>query len=87
MSYEVKIRSAAQKDLDTIVGQEYAAVAKAISGLEENPRPPKVKKLAESGLWRVRVKKYRVIYTINDTAKEIIVVRVARRSEDTYKKL
>ena len=87
MSYEVKIRSAAQKDLDTIIGQEYAAVVKAISGLEGNPRPPKVKKLAESGLWRVRIKNYRVIYAINDTAKEIIVVRVARRSEDTYKKL
>jgi len=87
LSYEVKIRSAAQKDLDTLTGKEYQAVAEAISALEETPRPPKVKKLAESGLWRVRVKKYRVIYAINDTAKEIIVVRVARRSEDTYNKL
>lgn len=87
MSYEVKIRSAAQKDLDALSGQEYEAVAKAISALEENPRPPKVKKLAESGLWRVRVKKCRVVYAINDITKEIIIVRVARRSEDTYKGL
>jgi mRNA interferase RelE/StbE len=87
VSYEVKIRSAPQKDLDALTGKEYLAVAKAISALEENPRPAKVKKLAESGLWRVRVKKFRVVYAINDTTKEIIVVRVARRSEDTYKGL
>lgn len=87
MSYKVKIRSAAQKDMNALIGQEYEAVAKAISALEKNPRPPRVKKLAESGLWRVRVKKCRVVYAINDSAGEIIVVRVARRSEDTYKRL
>jgi mRNA interferase RelE/StbE len=87
VSYKVKIRSAAQKDLDTFTGEEYRAVAEAISALEEIPRPTKVKKLAGSDLWRVRVKKCRVIYAINDTAREIIVVRVARRSEDTYKGL
>ena len=87
MSYEVKIRSAAQKDLDTLTGKEYRDVAEAISALEETPRPPKVKKLVDSGLWRVRVKKCRVIYAINDTAKEVIIVRVAMRSEDTYKGL
>ena len=87
MSYEVKIRSAAQKDLDTFTGKEYLAVAEAISALEETPRPPKAKKLADSGLLRVRVKKCRVIYAVNDSAKEIVVVRIARRSEDTYKGL
>ena len=87
MGYEVKIRSAAQKGLDSLTGKEYLLVAEAISALEETPRPPKVKKLADSDLWRVRVKKCRVIYAINDTAKEIIVVRVARRSEDTYKEI
>lgn len=87
MSYDVKIRGAAQKDLDTLTGKEYQAVAGAISALAENPRPPKVKKLAESGLWRVRVNKCRVVYAVDDTAREIIVVRVARRSEDTYKDL
>ena len=87
MRYNIEIRSAAQKDLDTFTGKEYQAVAEAISALEETPRPPQVKKLVDSGLWRVRVKKCRVIYAINDTAKEIIVVRVARRSEDTYKGL
>lgn len=50
MSYEVKLRLSAQKDLNALAGQEYEAVVKAISSLEENPRPPKVKKLADSEL-------------------------------------
>jgi len=87
VSYAVKLRSTAQKDLDALTGQEYESVARAISNLEKNPRPTKVKKLAESGLWRIRVKKCRLVYAINDTTKVIIVVRVARRREDTYKRL
>lgn len=87
MSYQVCLRSSAQKDLDAVIGREYAAIARAISALEKNPRPLKVKKLAESGLWRVRVKQYRIIFAIDDKAMQVIIVRVARRSEDTYKGL
>ena len=87
MSYEVRLRQAAQKELDGLTGQDYEAVAKAISALEQNPRPPKVKKLAESGLWRIRVGHYRIVYAIQDEEQLVIVVRVARRKEATYKGL
>ncbi len=87
MNYEVRLRNSAQKQLDGIRGKEYGKIAEAISSLDENPRPSKGKKLAESGLWCVRVGKYRVIYSIDDKAKVIIVVRVAKRSKDTYKGL
>ena len=50
MSYKVELRHAAQKELGALFGQDYEAVAKAISALEQEPRPPRVKKLAESGL-------------------------------------
>ncbi len=55
-------------------------VAQAISALEENPRPPRVKKLAERGLWRVRVGLYRVVYAIDDGARGVTIVRIARRA-------
>ena len=85
MSYEVRLRRAAQKELDSLSPKDYRAVARVIDSLESNPRPPRVKKLADSGLWRVRLGKYRVVYAIDDTNKLVIVVRVARRREDTYK--
>ena len=87
MSYQVKLRRVAQKQLDGLVGRDYQAVARAISALEQEPRPPRVKKLAESGLWRIRVGRYRVVYTVNDKEHLVIVVRVAGRTEDTYKRL
>lgn len=87
MSYKVELRRAACKELDALLGQDYEAVAKAISALEQEPRPPRVKKLAESGLWRIRVGQYRIVYAINDEAQLVTLVRVARRREDTYKRL
>ena len=87
MSYKVELRRAAYKELDALLGQDYEAVAKAISALEQEPRPPRVKKLAESGLWRIRVGQYRIVYAINDEAQLVTLVRVARRREDTYKRL
>ena len=87
MSYLVNLRRAAQKQLDNLATHDYEVVAKAISALEQEPRPSRVKKLAESGLWRMRVGQYRVVYNIDDEELQVIVVRVARRTEDTYKRL
>ena len=87
MNYQVKLRRAARKQLDKLVGQDYQAVAGAISALEQKPRPRGVKKLAESGLWRIRVGQCRVVYNIDDEEHLVIVARVARRMEDAYKRL
>lgn len=87
MSYEVRLRRAAHKKLDDIPDRDYEAIAKAISILKDNPRPPRVKKLADSGLWRLRVGQYRIIYSIEDGPLLVTIARIARRKEDTYKGL
>jgi mRNA interferase RelE/StbE len=87
VNYEIRLRWPAQKELDAFSGRDYKMLASAISGLEQNPRPPKVKKLADSGLWRVRLRRYRIVYAIDDENKLVTIVRVARRKEGTYKGL
>ena len=87
MSYQIRLRRAAQKQLDRLDPEDYETVARAISALEQEPRPAKVKKLAESGLWRIRAGHYRVVYAIDDKESLVTVVRLARRAEDTYKRL
>ncbi|MDO8491551.1 MAG: type II toxin-antitoxin system RelE/ParE family toxin [Dehalococcoidia bacterium] len=87
MPYEVKLRRSAQKSLDDLTQRDYEKVAKAIDALTENPRPTKVKKLADIGLWRVRAGQHRIVYVIDDGARLVTIVRVARRKEDTYKGL
>ncbi|MGB8707965.1 MAG: type II toxin-antitoxin system RelE/ParE family toxin [Dehalococcoidia bacterium] len=87
MSYKIELRHVAQKQLDELPERVYKAVAEIISSLAQKPRPLRVKKLADSGLWRIRVKKYRVVYAIDDEAQMVTIVRIARRREDTYKSL
>lgn len=87
MGYEIRLRRVVQKGLDALHQRDYEIVAKVISTLEENPRPHRVKKLADSGLWRIRVGKYRIVYAIDDKTKVVTLVRLARRKEDTYKGL
>jgi len=88
VSYQVRLRRGAQKELDKLIGRDYEIIAEAISTLEQEPRPRGVKKLAESGLWRIRVGHYyRVVYAIDDKENQVTVVRVVSRTEDTYKRL
>jgi mRNA interferase RelE/StbE len=87
VSYKIELRHVAQKQLDELPEREYKAIAEIISSLAQKPRPLRVKKLADSGLWRIRVKKYRVVYAIDDEAQMVTIVRIARRREDTYKSL
>jgi len=87
VGYRVLLRRAVQRQLDRIPAEDYTAVARVITALGKEPRPRGVKKLSESGLWRVRVGRYRVVYSIDDEERLIILVRVARRAEDTYRRL
>jgi len=87
MSCEIIVRHAARKQLDASSDRNYQQAARAISSLVQNPRPLRVKKLADSGLWRVRVGHSRVVYAIDDGASTVTIVRLARRREDTYRGL
>lgn len=81
------MRPAAQKQVLSLPREGQAEVAQSIDRLGTAPRPSRVKKLADSGLWRVRVGQYRIVYAVDDEARMVTIVRVARRREDTYKGL
>jgi len=87
MAYEILLRQSAQKELDAFDRADYTRIARVLSGLETNPRPPRARKLFDSSLWRVRNGSLRVIYAIDDDHKKVIIVRITRRAEDTYKGL
>jgi mRNA interferase RelE/StbE len=61
----------------------------AILALAEDPRPVGCKpvKDAPQGTYRVRVGDYRVVYTVLDSDKVIVVARVRKRDESTYREL
>ena len=64
-----------------------ASLRGPILALALDPRPAAARKLAETDFWRLRVGKLRVVYAIDDANALVIVLRVARRSESTYRRL
>ena len=52
--------------------------------LEENPRHKNVKKLADKEGYRLRVGDYRVLFSIDDQTRDILVYQIKQR-KDAYR--
>jgi mRNA interferase RelE/StbE len=85
--YRISILPGAQKQILSLTGAERSRVVRIVDGLAENPRPTGCKKLKGTELWRVRVGHLRIIYSISDKELKILIVKVGKRQEDTYKDL
>jgi mRNA-degrading endonuclease RelE of RelBE toxin-antitoxin system len=44
-------------------------------------------KLEGTGFWRVRVGDLRLVYLVDDRRRRVVVLRVAKRAERTYRGL
>ncbi|MCK4315404.1 MAG: type II toxin-antitoxin system RelE/ParE family toxin [Anaerolineae bacterium] len=89
MPYQIEVRRKARKALVRLRGQDQARIEAKIDALADDPRPPGCEpvKAATRGTYRVRVGDYRVIYTVLDDEQVVVVARVIRRGERTYKGL
>jgi mRNA interferase RelE/StbE len=59
-----------------------------IGKLATNPRPPGCVKLSgPDALYRVRIGDYRLIYEIQDERLVVVIVRVGKRDEGSYRNL
>ena len=83
--YRVRFRSrSARRELDGLDDESYLRIAAAIYQLRENPRPAGLKKLTSHQDYRIRIGDYRVVYTVDDKAKEVRIQTVRKRDERTY---
>lgn len=83
--YSIRFLSArVERELQRLPPQDKARTVLRLRQLEQDPRPPGVAALA-SNVYRVRVGRYRVLYRVDDEAQEVVVARIARRSEATYR--
>ena len=81
MGYSLRIKKSTLKELQGLEKTARVRIVEAIDKLAENPHVGKVLKGELSGLRRIRVVNYRVIYEINEGAVLILVLRVAHRKE------
>jgi mRNA interferase RelE/StbE len=75
-----------ERELRRIHSPDRARLAEAVQALADDPRPPGVVRL-EPDVYRLRVGDYRVIYKVLDEERIILIGRLVRRSESTYRDL
>lgn len=87
MTYRLEIERRAQKALARLPWRDQARIVAAIEALAEDPRPVGCLPVgaAPKGTYRIRAGDYQVIYVALDNERVIIVARVAKRSESTYR--
>ena len=73
--YEVLLRRAAQRGLNNLPVKDFQMVTDAIEALRDDPRPV-VHRLANSGLWRLRVGQYRLVCAIDDEAELVTILAI-----------
>jgi mRNA interferase RelE/StbE len=83
--YKLEIKKSARKELDNLPDQIFLKIDKAIGSLKENPFPhPQARKLKGEDACRLRVGDYRVIYSVNEKHKTVIIFCVRHR-RDAYR--
>ena len=85
MTYQVRIERAAGKAFDGLPPVTKQRIAAAIDNLADNPRCFGVIKLADTDNgYRLRVGRYRIVFSIDDAAALVSIVRIATR-QGVYK--
>jgi len=89
VTYRVEVSRRAQKAIAGPPRKDQARLLVVLKNLAEDPRPSGCRPIkdAPKGTYRVRVGSYRVIYTVVDADQVVVVARVAKRDESTYRGL
>lgn len=98
MEYDVvfpseRVERLFQNALEKIPADYRAAIVAAVRSLKRNPRPlgKRTKKLTGELIvsrftadYRLRIGPYRVLYDVDDQRKKVVLLKLAKRNEQTY---
>ncbi|MCK6479669.1 MAG: type II toxin-antitoxin system RelE/ParE family toxin [Planctomycetes bacterium] len=86
MPREVRFKPSGLRDFQDLPGPMRAKVGKRLDALCVDPRPPGVKELeGGEGLLRLRVGDWRIVCSVDDGARVVMVVKVGHRG-DVYRR-
>ena len=85
-SYSVLIKPSAAREIEAVDRKkDRQRIVASICALAEEPRPVGCEKLAgQDDRYRIRVGRFRIVYSIDDAEVVVLVVRVADR-KDVYR--
>ena len=76
MSYDLRVKPSAVKELKALQPVDRRQVVGRIQALAEDPRPRGCEKLTGGSRYRVRQGSQRVLYEVDDEAQIVTVVKI-----------
>lgn len=86
MAYQLKLHRDVEKQLRRIPKKQQERLVETMRSFRDEPRPDGCEHLQDE-LYRVRLGNYRIVYAIFDDEVVVVVCKVGRRSEKTYRDL
>lgn len=83
-SYRVEVKKPAAKEVEALPLKERRRIVERIRALGDDPRPSSSKKLSGREAYRLRQGDYRIIYTVSDDDRLVVVFAVSHR-RDAYR--
>lgn len=85
MEWSLVVGPGAERDIRKLDARTQSRIFVALNKLSVNPRPPGVEKLSQRhNFWRMRSGDYRIIYTIEERLRRVLIL-VVRHRRDAYR--
>jgi mRNA interferase RelE/StbE len=88
-SWRIELTPAAGRQLRRVPATQLVVLRGVILALADDRRPPGARKLRGRDLWRIRVRidgrPWRVVYQVRAAEELVVITRVVRRDEGTYR--
>jgi mRNA interferase RelE/StbE len=84
VNYALRILRRAQKQMQDLPKAHADRVRETIAALAGDPRPSGAKKLVGRDGWRLRQGDYRIVYSIDDRARVVLILDIGHR-RDIYR--
>ncbi len=83
-NYSVLIKRSAAKELEGLPLKDRRRIVRRIQQLAAAPRRVGIEKLTGEEKYRIRQGDYRILYTIDDAARTLMVIKIGQRG-DVYR--
>ena len=80
-NYDLLIKQSAGKELEKLPRKDRIRTSRKIQELAFEPRPSRCERLSAEEKYRIRQGNYRVVYSIDDDKRVVLVVKIGHRKE------
>jgi mRNA interferase RelE/StbE len=80
-NYRLLIKPSAAKELEGLPLKDRRRVATRLQRLASDPRPTGAEKLSGQDKYRLRQGDYRLLYSVDDAALTVVIVKIGHRRE------